>query len=77
MTKAERHVIYLFLKYIDNDDELFQKLQVDKSMIRDYERAFHEGQQTDSFEAEHILSGKLKMNVLNKCRMLGWYSKIG
>ena len=77
MTKAERHVIYLFLKYTDKDDELLEKLQVDKSMIRDYERAYLEGQKMDSGNAEDILSGKLKMNVLNKCRLFGWYSKRG
>jgi hypothetical protein len=74
-TKAERHVIYLFLKYLDKNDELTEKLQVDKSMIRDYERAFFEGHKIDRADAENILSGKLKMNVLNKCRLLGWYSK--
>ena len=77
MTKAERHVIYLLLKYTDKNDELPEKLQVDKSMIRDYERAFFEGQKIDRAEAENILSGKLKMNVSNKCRLLGWYSNNG
>jgi len=59
-TKAKKHVIYLFLKYIDQNDELPEKLQVDKSMIRDYERAFFEGQRIDWEEAENILSLKLK-----------------
>jgi len=77
MTKAERHMIYLSLKYKDKDDELLQKLEVDKSMIRDYERNYAEGQKMDRPEAEDILSGKLKMNVQNKCRLLGWYSKQG
>ena len=77
MTKAERHVIYLYLKYLDKDDELTEKLQADKSMIRDYERAFFEGQRMDWVAAENILAGKLKMNVLNKCRLLGWYGKNG
>jgi hypothetical protein len=73
-TKAERHVIYLYLKYIDEKDDLPENLQVDKSMIRDFEKAFHEGRRIDKVEAENILSGKFKMNVLNKCRLLGWYS---
>jgi hypothetical protein len=54
-----------------------EKLHVDKSLIRDYESVFFEGQRIDWVEAVNILSGKLKMNVLNKCRLLGWYSKKG
>jgi hypothetical protein len=77
MTKAERHVIHLFLKYVDENTELAEKLPVDISMIRDYEKAFFEGQRTGREEIENILSGKLKMNVINKCRLLGWYSKNG
>jgi hypothetical protein len=76
LTKAERHVIYLWLKYLDKNDELSEKLQIDKSMIRDYERAFIAGQKINRVEVENILCGKDKMNVLNKCRLIGWYSKL-
>jgi hypothetical protein len=77
LTKAERHVIYLWQKFVDRDDELPGRMQLDKSMIRDYEKAFLAGQKMDRAETEEILSGKYKMNVINKCRMLGWYSKTG
>jgi hypothetical protein len=74
LTRAERHVIWLYQKYIDRKEEWTEKLQVDQSMIRDYERAFMEGQTINRAEAENILSGKFNMNVLNKCRLLGWYA---
>lgn len=75
LTRAERHVIYLYLKYIDKQEvEWEEKFRVDKSMIRDYEQAFFKGRTISRAEAENILSGKPNMNVLNKCRLLGWYA---
>lgn len=79
LTKAERHVIHLYTKYFRTNNgllginELLGKLEVDKSMIREYEKAFQKGQQMGRPDIEDILSGKTKMNVINKCRFMGWY----
>lgn len=73
LTKAERHVIYLYAKYFKTDDGLPGKLEVDKSMIREYEKAFLEGQNMGKTEIEDLFSGKTRMNVINKCRLIGSY----
>lgn len=73
MTRSERHVIYLYQKYIRGIEPFTGTLQVDRSMIRDYEKAFESGKTMDRSELEALMAGRIKMNVLNKCRLLGWY----
>jgi len=40
-------------------------------MIRDYEKAFETGKNMDSSEVDALMAGRVKMNVLNKCRLPG------
>jgi hypothetical protein len=74
-SKVERHVIYLYLKYFKDDDDTAGKLLTDSSMISIYEDAFIRGTEMNSMEADLILSGTLNMNVENKCRLIGYYTK--
>ena len=74
LSKAERYVIYLYAKHFKGDEELLGKLPLDKSMIREYDKAFSQGLQTSRSWVEDILSGRVKMNVLNKCRLIGFFS---
>ncbi len=74
LSKSERHVIYLYLKYFENDHSMLDKLQVDKSMIREYEKAYTLGKTTNKEELADMMSGRVKMNVNNKCQLLGLYT---
>ena len=61
------------MKYFIEDDSLFDQLQIDKSMIREYERSFEAGRNMDPIRLNDFMAGRVKMNVLNKCSLLGWY----
>ncbi len=74
-SKIERHVMYLYLKYFDDDEDTTSKLLVDNSMINDYENAFMKGLEMNEEEKDRIISGALNMNVENKCRLMGYYVK--
>jgi hypothetical protein len=74
-TRAERHVIYLYQKYIRKDESLTARIQVDRSMIRDYEKAFEAGKTMGNSEVDTLMAGRIRMNVLHKCRLLGWYGE--
>jgi len=74
-SKVERHVLYLYLKYFDKDENTTNKLLMDKSMINDYEDSFSKGLAMNKEQKELILTGVLNMNVENKCKLIGYYKK--
>ena len=76
LSSAERHVMYLYTKHYKEDTELLEKLKLDKSMIREYDKAFEDGLNMQRSEVDDLMSGMIKMNVINKCRLIGWnYSR--
>ena len=76
LSSAERHVMYLYTKHYKEDIELLGKLKLDKSMIREYDKAFEDGLNMQRSEVDDLMSGMIKMNVINKCRLIGWnYSR--
>ena len=74
-TKVERHVLYLYLKYFDNDENTTNKLLMDKSMINDYEDSYSKGFVMNKDQKDLILTGVLNINVENKCKLMGYYKK--
>lgn len=74
-SKIERHVLYLHLKYFENDENTAGKLIMDGTMLNDYEDAFSKGSEMHHEKKELILTGVLNMNVENKCKLMGYYKK--